>query len=202
MQGGPAQAVLGMLVMFSMLSLSIVGTAMLTERTWHTWDRLRATPASAPELLVGKALPIFAVLFVQQLILLVFGTFAVGMPAARAPGLLVFGVAVWSFTLLALGAALATVVRSHGELSAVCDVGGLTVSGLGGALVPIALLPGWARAIAPVSPGYWARAMLEGAVDGNAAAVFRSAGVLLAIAVVAGLVASFRLSRGMSRLRG
>ena len=42
-QAGTVQVVTGMLVMFSLLALSVVGTAILTERTWGTWDRLRAT---------------------------------------------------------------------------------------------------------------------------------------------------------------
>lgn len=32
---------------FSLLALSVVGTGILTERSWRTWDRLRATPARA-----------------------------------------------------------------------------------------------------------------------------------------------------------
>ena len=52
---GTTQVIAGMLVMFSLLALSIVGSAMLTERAWRTWDRLRATPAASWELLAGKA---------------------------------------------------------------------------------------------------------------------------------------------------
>src|SRR3977135_4016045 len=53
-QGGAAgtgQAVTGMLVLFSLLALSIVGTSILTERGWRTWDRLRTTPVRSAELL-------------------------------------------------------------------------------------------------------------------------------------------------------
>jgi len=199
---GPAQAVLGLLVMFTVLALSIVGTSMLSERTWNTWDRLRATPATAVELLAGKAVPVFAVLVLQQAVLLVFGHYVVGMPAPVSPVLLGFAVLVWSLTLLAVGTAVSTLVRSHGELSAVCDVGSLVVSSLGGALIPAAMLPAWAHAIAPVSPGYWAMTMLRGAVEGQSGDVFRAAAVLGGLAVVAGVVAVVRLDRGLSRLRG
>jgi ABC-2 type transport system permease protein len=199
---GPTQAVLGLLVMFTVLALSIVGTAMLSERTWNTWDRLRATPVTAAELLAGKAVPVFAVLVLQQAVLLVFGHYVVGMPAPASPVLLGFAVLVWSLTLLAVGTAVATLVRSHGELSAVCDVGSLVVSSLGGALIPAAMLPGWAHTIAPFSPGYWAMAMLRGAVEGQSGDVFRAAAVLGGLAIVAGCVAVVRLERGLSRLRG
>src|SRR6266511_1298266 len=50
--GGTTQVMTGMLVIYSTLALSIVGTSTLTERAWHTWDRLRSTRASIPELLL------------------------------------------------------------------------------------------------------------------------------------------------------
>jgi ABC-2 type transport system permease protein len=130
---GSTQAVTGMLVMFSVLSLSIVGTATLSERTWRTWDRLRTTPATAVESLAGKAIPVFVILAVQQGVLLAYGSLVVGMPVSGTPGLLVLAVAVWGFALQAIGTAVAALVRSQGELSAVCDIGALAVSALGGA---------------------------------------------------------------------
>ena len=42
---GTARAVTGMLVLFSLMGLSIVGGSLLTERAWHTLDRVRVTPA-------------------------------------------------------------------------------------------------------------------------------------------------------------
>jgi ABC-2 type transport system permease protein len=56
------------------------------------------------------------------------------------------------------------------------------LSALGGAMVPLTTLPGWAQAIAPASPGYWAMSALRSAVLGLAAGTLRAAGVLLAIA--------------------
>src|SRR6185436_4037982 len=79
MPGGNTQVTTGLLVMFSVLALHIVGAATLTERGWHTWDRLRATRASAAELLLGKALPVYGVLLLQQVVLTAFGIAVIGM---------------------------------------------------------------------------------------------------------------------------
>ncbi|MFJ9554221.1 ABC transporter permease [Nocardiopsis sp. NPDC101807] len=201
-QGGEAQAVIGMLVMFSVLSLSVVGTALLTERTWRTWNRMRVTPVSVVEMLIGKALPVFVLLVVQQTILIVFGAQVVDMPVTGSFALILSAVCVWSFALLAIGVALAGVVRSHGELAAVCDVGALTVSALGGALAPITMMPVWAQAVAPVSPGYWAVTMLKAAVEGEADTVGRAALILVAVGVVAGVLACIRIGRGLKELQG
>jgi ABC-2 type transport system permease protein len=197
---GTVQVVTGMLVMFSLLSLSIVGNAMLAERTWRTWDRLRATPAPAGELLLGKALPVLGVLVVQQAVLLGFGAGALGLrPAPGRLPLVALAVLVWGAALLGCGSALASVVRSHGQLGAACDIAGLVLAGLGGALSPLPAMPAWARAAAPASPGYWAMRALRDALAGNTAGTLRAAAVLATLAAVTAALAAWRIRRGWSR---
>jgi len=199
---GTTQVVTGMLVMFSLLALSIVGYAVLTERTWQTWDRLRATPAAPLELLIGKAGTILAVLVAQQAALLGFGARVLGLrvPGAKAMGLLCLAVLCWGVTLLAGGSALGLAVRSPGQLSAISDIAGLVLTGLGGALAPLSAMPGWARVAAPVSPGYWAMAALRAALSGDTVGTLRAVGVLLALAGVAAGYACWRVSRTRTRL--
>jgi ABC-2 type transport system permease protein len=199
--GGTTQVVTGVLVIYSTLALSIVGTATLTERAWHTWDRLRATRARGGELLLGKTLPAYAVLLLQQGILLVYGITLIGAHprGAGACALLGLAVAVWSATLLALGNALAAVVRSFGELGAACDIGALVLATLGGALVPTSMFPSWLQGAAHASPGFWAVSMLQSAMAGDAARTLAWAAVLLVLGALAGGFAAFRLTRGWGR---
>jgi ABC-2 type transport system permease protein len=199
--GGSTQIVTGMVVIYSTLALSIVGTSTLTERSWHTWDRLRATRANIPELLLGKTLPAYAVLLLQQTILLTYGSTVIGARPhdGSAYGLLAVAVAVWSATLLALGNALAAVVRSFGELSAACDIGALAVATLGGALVPTTMFPSWLRAAANASPGYWALSMLQAAMRGDTPRTLVPALVLLTVGAAAAVFAIRRLAHGWGR---
>lgn len=199
---GDVQAVVGMLVLFSTLSISIVGSSMLVERTWHTWERLRATPASTAELLLGKAVPVFVLLIAQQALLLGFAGAVLGLPMVRVLPMLVIAVLCWSFALLALGSLLAALVRSHGELSVVSDIGGFAFSILGGALLPVALMPPWAQYAAPFSPGYWAVAMMHSALAGDAAGTLTPAAVLGAVGLLAGALACLRLRTSLGTLRG
>ncbi|GAB4058746.1 ABC transporter permease [Catellatospora paridis] len=197
---GTTHAVTGMLVLFSLLGLSIVGGSLLTERSWHTLDRLRATPASPGQILTGKAVALGGVLLAQQAVVLGYGVVALGLRVAR-PDLLALAALAWAVTLLLLGAAAAMTVRSHSELGAVNDLGALLLSTLGGAMVPLSLLPGWAQAVAPASPGYWALQALGGAATGDVAAALRGVGVLLLVALAAGLYAAWRMNRGWGRSR-
>jgi ABC-2 type transport system permease protein len=199
--GGATQVSTGLVVMFSVFAISIAGNSILAERTWRTWDRLRASHASTTEMLLGKILPIFVVMVLQQTILVVYGCLVIGLPIPRSVGFMVLAITVWAFALLAIGAALAAIVRSHGELSMISDVGALTLSSLGGALVPLSIMPGWAQAVAHVSPGYWALTMMQAAVRGDVRGTLIPTAVVLGMGVVAGTFAVRRLTRGWGRNR-
>ncbi|TDC61063.1 ABC transporter permease [Micromonospora sp. KC207] len=198
---GESHAVIGLLVMFSVLSISVVASSLLSERTWRTWDRLRVTPSSTFELLLGKSVPILLILVLQQALLLLYGSQVIGMEINGSIGLFILAVLVWGLVLLAIGSALASIVRSHGELSAVSDIGALAVSALGGSFAPVEMMPRWAQAIAPFSPGYWAISMLKGSVRGDVAVTLQGAGILAVVGLLAGTFACIRLSRELSDLR-
>lgn len=196
---GTAQAVIGQLVMFSVFAMSIVGNAIFVEREWRTWDRLRASRAARAELLLGKAIPVFGVLIFQQVVLFTYGVLVIRMPIPPSILLLFVAMFVWGFTLLALGSLLATIVRSRGDLIVAADVAAIIISSIGGALLPVNLMPGWAQAITPFSPGYWGLAMIHSAVQADPGGMVRPALILLAIGVVAGTISTYRLAHGWGR---
>ena len=57
---------------------------------------------------------------------------------------------------VALGFMLLSVCTSVVQLNALSNAGAMLLGGLGGATTPIEFLPGWAQAIAPATPAYWA----------------------------------------------
>ena len=197
-RAGTAQAVMGTLVTFSLLAMGTVGASLLTERLWHTWERLRTTPARPAELLLGKGLPVMAAMLTQQAAILAFGILVLRMPVAD-PALLALAVLSWTAALLGMGAALGVMARSFGELSAGYDIGGMLLSSLGGALVPLASMPAWVRAVAPASPGYWGVSALRSALHGSAADTLRACALLAAFAVAFGALAAYRAGRGGGR---
>ena len=188
---GTVNVVAGVLVLVSMLTTGMVGTSVLSERLWNTWDRLR-TAASPLEIVVGKTAPLLVVLLVQQIAVLVFAVLVYDLPV-RSLGLLAAAVLVWGCTILCIGFALGAVLKTAGALSAAQDIGSLLLSGLGGGLVPLAVMPGWLRTVAPVSPAYWAVSGLRGALGGDGSTVWVAVAVLAGCAGLAGLVAYRRL---------
>ena len=120
---------------------------------------------------------------------------------SAAPFLLAAAVISWALALLGIGTALGATLRSQSELNMAYDIGGVVLSALGGALIPLSVLPGWARATAPVSPGYWAMSALRSALQGQAGATLRAAAVLLAVAAGTAALGPWRMTRGWSRSR-
>jgi ABC-2 type transport system permease protein len=134
---GSEFAVPAMAVGFAAFGVGYSGFTFFRDHGWGTWDRLRATPASSVDILVGKVLPNVGVTFVQLALLFLL-------------------VAVLALALSAFGMLVTSVTRTMNQLNAVGSVGGMAMAILGGAWVPVAMMPGWAQAIAPFLPTYWA----------------------------------------------
>jgi ABC-2 type transport system permease protein len=199
--GGAVVIATGLLVMFSVFTVGIAGNSILAERQWRTWDRLRQSPASTIEIVLGKIAPLYALMLVQQAFLFTYACLVIGIPIPHSLGLVAVSIAIWAATLLAVGVALATIARSLGELSAISDIGAMVLSSMAGALVPLSILPGWVQGAAHASPGFYALEMFRDAIHGDASGVLSAAAVLIAIAVVSGAFAIYRLRRGWGRTR-
>jgi hypothetical protein len=65
-------------------------------------------------------------------------------------------IVVLALSLSAFGMAVTAVSRTMQQLNAIGSVGGFAMAMLGGAFVPVSAMPGWAQAIAPAMPTYWA----------------------------------------------
>ena len=185
----------GMTTMFAFFLVGFIGFSFFAERQWNTWERLRASPATNAEILVGKIVPAMLLCIVQQAALFTAGFVLFGM---RVRGSIV-GLALVSLALtvclVAVGVLAAAMLRTQQQLNAISNLGAMILAGISGALVPLSVLPGWARTIAPIAPQYWAmRGFRSTILDGGGlGSVALPVGVLLAFAVVAGGVALLRL---------
>jgi len=153
---GAEQVVPGQAVLNGFYIVGMTSFAFFSEYGWNTWDRLRASQASSAEIIAGKAVPRVAASVVQFAVV-----FAIGIPllklhvqgpvVALAPLVLAF-----ALCLVMLGVLVTALCHTLQQANAVA-FGGLVLFGaIGGALVPISVLPRWARTIAPGTPTYWA----------------------------------------------
>ena len=189
---GSEFAVPAMAVGFAAFGVGYSGFTFFRDHGWGTWDRLRATPASSVDIIVGKVLPTVGVTFVQLGLLFLLGGPLFGLTVRGswlALGLLVAAVAL---SLSAFGMLVTAVARTMNQLNAVGSVGGMAMAMLGGAWVPVSTMPGWAQAVAPALPTYWAMqgfrdVILHGA---GVAHVLRPTLVMLGFAALFTLIAA------------
>ncbi|MCP3988251.1 MAG: ABC transporter permease [Actinomycetia bacterium] len=154
---GAEQVVPGQIVLFGFFVAGNAAFALFREHGWRTWDRIRASATSPASLLAGFALPWVLIHVVYQVALLLAGALFFGLRlnggSVIAVGMTLLAFSYCSITLVLLAAAT---FRTVNQVQALVNVGAMVFGGIGGALVPLESLPGWAQAIAPFTPHYWA----------------------------------------------
>lgn len=184
----------GATVTFSGFLVGNVGFGMFREHGWRTWERLRASPLSTAELVLGKSVVPILCLTIQLVALLGGGSLLFGLEMRGAWAAFIVVAIAFGVMQLALGFALLAVSKSVVQLNAITNLSTMLLGGLGGAVSPIETLPGWARAVAPIAPQYWAmRGFRAVTIDGGGLSeVLLPVAVLLGLAVLFGVVALLR----------
>lgn len=153
---GAAYVVPAATVIFSGFLVGNVGFGVFREHGWGTWERLRASPLTPNELMLGKSLvPILTISF--QIAVLLSAGFVLFDLEVRG-SMVAFAAVAFALAVMnvSLGFMLLSICRSVVQLNAAATAGAMLIGGLGGALTPVEFLPGWAQAIAPFTPAYWA----------------------------------------------
>jgi len=172
----------GSTVLFSGFLVGNIGFGVFREHGWGTWERLRASVLSPMELMLGKAV-VPALTSAFQLTVLLGGgavLFDMGLDGSVvAYALVALALLV---TQVSLGFMLLSLCRSVMQLNAITNAGAMLLGGLGGALTPVEMLPGWAQAVAPAAPTYWAMEGFRAVTmeNGGIADVARPVAVMLA----------------------
>lgn len=192
---GAEQVVPGQAVMSAFFIVSLVTFSFFAEHGWATWDRLRASRATSFEIVAGKSLPRVAIGIAQLGLLLgagvlVFGLHIRGSAVALAPLIVAF-----SLCLVLLGVCVTAVCRTAQQANAFAYLGMVLFGAIGGAFVPFSVLPAWARAVAPVTPTYWAMRGMRSVILGGQGlgGIALPAAALLAMTGVFALVALRRM---------
>ena len=192
---GAEQVVPGQIVMFGFFVGGSAGFCLFREHGWRTWDRLRASSASARTILIGFMIPWVLILTAFQIALLTVGGLALGLRLNGGSPLAEFLVIVaYALCIVALIMLVSSTLRTVNQVNAFQNVGAMAFAGLGGALVPITQLPGWAQAVGRFTPAYWA-------MRGHRAVFLEAGGVLDVLLPVCVLIVSGALMTAFATVR-
>lgn len=191
---GAEQAVPGMAAMFVTFTGSFAGFTFFREHGWHTWERLRASQATTPDIMFGKLTPTLLIAITQMLALFVLGVVIFDLVIAGSLTALSMIIVTFSLSMLTFGLAITALSRTSLQLNTYVNLFGIVFAGVGGALVPIAVLPEWVQSIARFVPTYWA---MQGFLDvilhgAGTAEVMTPAFVLLVFTAVFTVVAAIK----------
>ncbi|MEN3110174.1 ABC transporter permease [Uliginosibacterium paludis] len=200
-QNVPAWLVFGMFFV-----VTAIAGLFVQEAAEGTLSRLRSLGVPRRIQILAKALPYFGINAIQAALMLSAGVWL--MPALGGDRLQLAGID-WFALVLMLGAisaaaigfalAVASLVRSHAQASALGAMCNLLMAGIGGIMVPVFVMPPVMQKAAAWSPMNWS---LEGLLQillrhGDVAAVVPAAGRLLAFALFMSLVAGLLFRRRM-----
>ena len=176
----------GATVLFSGFLVGNIGFGVFREHGWGTWERLRSSSLSSTEIIVGKSLVPLLSVAIQLVVLLGGGALLLDMGLQGSLIAYVLVAAALGIMQVALGFMLLSICRSVIQLNAVTNAGAMLLGGLGGAVAPVELLPGWAQSVAPAMPTYWAMRGFRAVTmaPGGLADVALPIAVLLAFALV------------------
>ena len=195
---GFSQSLPGMLVMFVFqMILTYGGVTLVNDRLGGQLRRLLASPVRPFEAYAAKVAARVVLAFLQGCVLLLCGAAMFRLPLGDHPLFLLpvvgcLGLAAGSLSLLA-----GNICRTEKQVILVAIFGAMVLSALGGCWWPIEIVPDTFKAVAKVTPSYWAMHGLQSVLYFG-----RSTEVLLyECPVLLGFAASFALiAAGLKRL--
>jgi ABC-2 type transport system permease protein len=177
-----AQTSPGMMAQFAIAGLMGASAVLVLERKNRSMQRLLTTPITKAEILLGHYLAMFVMIFVQLLILIVFAQLFLRLDYFREPlATLLMAVATALFAA-SLGLLIGALAKSEEQVIVFALIPMFVLAALGGAWVPLEIMPEGFQSIARLTPVAWI-------MDGFRDIVLRGQGleaVWLAAAVLAG----------------
>jgi ABC-2 type transport system permease protein len=146
----------GIAVMFMLFSASGAGGTLLEEEQNGTLERLLSTRLTMGQLLFGKWLFLTLVCVVQVVVMFTWGQLIFGLDLmGHLPGFFLI-TSVTAASASGLGLLLATLCRSRGQLAGLSTILILSMSALGGSMVPRFILPPLVKKIGLITFNAWA----------------------------------------------
>lgn len=136
---------------------------LVQERTMGTWLRLRIAPQSRAQILAGKGFACFLTCLIALGLMLAFGSLVFGVRIA-SPMLLVAAAFCSAFCFTGLMMLISTLGRTERAVAGAGWAAMMPLAMIGGAMVPLFVMPEWMQLLSGVSPVKWAIISLEGAI--------------------------------------
>ena len=184
----------GQLITWVFIPLIGISAALAYERQAGTLRRLLISPTGRGTYLLGIILGNVLWALIQMVLLMVFGTFVMGVNWASQPLALAIVMLASCLAAAALGTMLGTFIKTAEQANGLSIMIGMVMAMLGGCWYPLELFPQFVQQAVKVLPTTWAmNGMLDLLLRGQGVmGILPEAGVLLGFALVFFVVGIWR----------
>ncbi|HEY4800591.1 MAG TPA: ABC transporter permease [Bacteroidia bacterium] len=152
---GLVQAVAGTAVMMLLFSVTAMGASLLTEKEEGTLKKLLCSPLHPNQILLGKMLSANIISVFQLSVMMIYAWLAFKLNLfLNIPSLIVLILAT-AFACSSFGLLLASVAKSRQQVQGLSTLIILTMSAVGGSMIPTFIMPEWMQKISVISVNYW-----------------------------------------------
>ncbi len=152
---GLIQAVAGTSIMMLLFSIAEIGGGLLDEKESGTLKRLLYSPLKPKEILFGKMSAAVIIAILQLLVMFLFSWLAFGLPIFKNLFSLIILILAVAFAIASFGIFLVSIAKTRKQLSGLSSMVILTMSAIGGSMIPLFAMPPIMQKIAVVSVNYW-----------------------------------------------
>jgi ABC-type multidrug transport system permease subunit len=191
------QASPGILVQFAIMGLVTPAQILVRERKSRTMHRLMMTALESWEILVGHLLAMFAIVFTQMAILIVFGQLILGVGYLREPvSVLLVSVALGMW-VSSLGLLIGLLAKGDDQVILYAMIAMFVFSGLGGAWFPLETVGRIFATIGKTLPSAWAMTGLQNILirELGLSSAWQPAGILLVYGLGTFGIAAWRFKK-------
>jgi ABC-2 type transport system permease protein len=150
-QNVPAYTIFGVFFITQSLALSIY-----EEKSLGTFRRLQAAPLSRAVLLAGKLLPYFIVNLIQIALMFAVGMLVFHISLGNDLAALALVSIATAAAANGLGLMLAALAKTREQMSGIGTLLSVTLSAVGGMMVPIYVMPEFMQTVSRFTPHAWA----------------------------------------------
>jgi len=152
---GLVQAVVGTAIMMLLFSIAAIGGGLLDEKENGTFKRLITAPIKPIHLLLGKLLMSVFVSIFQLFVMFLFAWIAFDLHIFKSVPSLLAMIFCTAFAVSSFGVFLVSIVKTRQQLSGVSTLIIMTMSALGGSMIPLFIMPAFMQKVAVLSLNYW-----------------------------------------------